>query len=179
MVWPDYIQSQFKSANECGGIIDESFYYGPYNSILNGLFPASEGFMISPKPLFPQRVLFNVTLNGHCVFLLQVKSSASIRSDLARANADGEIREQILDLKRDLQVPILHAISAFGTHLTFYRYEKTTNLATPVAISKNPNFITDVAPIERWKDDLMQPNGEQKLLIVADEVKVMCKKYLK
>lgn len=29
MVWPDYIQNQFKRTDLDGGIADESFYYGP------------------------------------------------------------------------------------------------------------------------------------------------------
>lgn len=44
---------------------------------------------------------------------------------------------------------------------------------------KNPLKVSDVAPINWWQDDVLQQNGETKLLHIVEHVKDMCKKHFK
>ncbi|KAF8423104.1 hypothetical protein EV426DRAFT_603864, partial [Tirmania nivea] len=48
MPWDRYILQQFQSALPRGEP-DESQYYGPYNTLLNYLFPKEESYMVVPQ----------------------------------------------------------------------------------------------------------------------------------
>ena len=47
MPWPEFITVQFELANKFS--TDESEYHGPFNALLNDLFPASEYYRIAPQ----------------------------------------------------------------------------------------------------------------------------------
>jgi hypothetical protein len=47
MPWPDYITHQFELVNKF--TTDESDYYGPFNGLLNDLFPVSEYYQVVPQ----------------------------------------------------------------------------------------------------------------------------------
>ncbi|KAF8491306.1 hypothetical protein JB92DRAFT_2753249 [Gautieria morchelliformis] len=46
MPWPGFITFQFELVNKFTA--NESEYYGPFNALLNELFPASEDYQVAP-----------------------------------------------------------------------------------------------------------------------------------
>ena len=46
MPWPEFITFQFQLINEF--TTHENEYYGPFNALLNDLFPASEYYQVVP-----------------------------------------------------------------------------------------------------------------------------------
>ena len=47
MPWPEFITIQFQLTNEV--TTDKSEYYGPFNALLNDLFPVSEYYQVAPQ----------------------------------------------------------------------------------------------------------------------------------
>ncbi|RPB27570.1 hypothetical protein L211DRAFT_834428 [Terfezia boudieri ATCC MYA-4762] len=86
MPFPDTISEVFDLARQ-DGERDESMFYGPYNILLNYLFPFEEKYMVVPQYKRPAEMksvvfttIFLVMRNQHPVFFVEVKSSGSIRS---------------------------------------------------------------------------------------------------
>jgi len=50
-------------------------------------------------------------------------------------------------------------ISAFGTRLSFYKYDKETRALRPEFIQSHSSMLTDVAPIDHWDCDVLQKEG--------------------
>ena len=171
MVWSEYILNQFEWAALNGGATDESFYYLPYNSLLNTLFSIDEHFGVWPKARVPNYydqldfgVMFFVLKKGEPVFFLEVKNTDALKRNSSRETTDQQMRRSFSDFVNEIKIPFIHGISVFGTHLAFYTLEKETKKVTPIPFEKNPLKISDVAPINCWQDDVLQPNGKTKLL---------------
>ena len=69
-------------------------------------------------------------------------------------------------------IPTLHAISAAGTALCFYR--KHRNKATEPLVPGHSTLETDCAPRERWDCDILEDEGEQRFKAVVEEIKRAC-----
>jgi len=74
------------------------------------------------------------------------------------------------DLAGNCPLPTLHAVSALGTRLCFYRLD-TMDLANPdilpLPIAHHPTGVNDYAPAAGWEYDVM---GKAKLRTVIQEV---------
>ncbi|KAH9954805.1 hypothetical protein BC827DRAFT_1240938 [Russula dissimulans] len=131
-----------------GPITHENQYYGPYNKLLNTLFPPDSDFIVSPNYL-PVDVdsaadfviTFEVTLHQYHVLIIEIKPPQHL-----------QIHNRLVDLEGHTPLPILYGISAVGTRLCFYEFEKA-----------DLEFATDVAPQERWDCDVLEADGEQRL----------------
>ena len=69
---------------------------------------------------------------------------------------------------------VLHGVSAFGSSMAFYRLEKETGILSPkpAAVSTD-HVLADVAPIQWWNTDILEPQGYQKFMAVAEEAKLI------
>ena len=69
----------------------------------------------------------------------------------------------------------LNGVSAFGTHLAFYTYDKQTRIL-PSHISPDPERETDTAPLDRWDCDILEDDGSQRFqdLVADSEIKTKC-----
>lgn len=84
------------------------------------------------------------------------------------------MRQRLQSLGRQLTIPVLHGISAFGTCLCFYTYHTRSQEVTPAGIPAHPTLVSDVAPVNRWNCDVLQADGVERLKKVVEEVKQMC-----
>jgi hypothetical protein len=91
-----------------------------------------------------------------------------------REEADIQMRHRYADMIDTVIVPTFHGISAFGTRLCFYTCDQATRRITPGKIPRNDDFITDVAPIERWDCDILGEEGEARFRTIVAEVNAMC-----
>ena len=185
MPWPNWVLKTFETIP--GGMnnaTQESLLYGPYNTTLGYLFPASEGFMVVPqyqRPTMGQSIDFTTVFIVESsdtqtpIFYLEIKPPAHIDELSRREQADMQMRERVRDLLHGLRIPKLHGVSAIGTRLSFYHYDVATHVLEPPAIPRDPILINDTAPAERWGVDLLSDEGCERLVQLATEVKNMAK----
>lgn len=160
---------------------DEAVYYGPYNLLLNTLFPPGSGFMVTPQFKQPPAgqatdfvTVYMVERDNHPVFFVEVKSLSNLVSLSKREEADLQMRQRFGDFRRNLVVPVLHGVSAFGPRLCFYRYDVSTNKVTPERIVNQTSYVLDTAPESRWDCGVLEAEGAARLKEVVDDVKNMC-----
>lgn len=163
------------------GEYDGSEYYGPYNGLLNDLFPKQEHYMVVPQYKRPAQLtsvdfttIFLVQQQKHPVFFIEIKPAGHIHNVAPRASADKQMRERFEDLGDRVKIPILYGVSAIGTKLCFYKYTKETGDLEPELILGSARRVIDTAPINRWDVDILTPQGEQRLREVVGHVKGMC-----
>jgi len=181
----------------------DSQYYGAYNKLLYTLFPADSDFIVSPNYIpsnidsGPDLIIvsFEVTLRQHPVLILEVKPPQHLSFNSTRETADRQIRRRLVDLAgvstrcglpshlflttiffppERAPLPILYGISAVGTRLCFYEFEKASRRTTPRFIPSDPEFATDVAPLKRWDCDVLEADGEQRLRVLATHITEAC-----
>ncbi|RPB22137.1 hypothetical protein L211DRAFT_885871 [Terfezia boudieri ATCC MYA-4762] len=70
------------------------------------------------------------------------------------------MREQFRILFDDVELPILYGVSAIGTRLCIYTWNKETRRITPNAIPIDTNVTSDTAPAARWDLEMMTAEGE-------------------
>ena len=180
MPWSDAIIEQFELIDRFTK--DETEYYGPYNTLLNHLFPHEEHFRVVPQfkgSMIPGSIDFSSTLivrKRMCpVFFIVIKPFTHLDTLSTRGKADTQMRDMFFALvNRHLVIPKLYGVSAMGTRLAVYEYSKKTNCLTPRAIARDPKYITDVAPADRWTHELLEPAGEAKMKELVALIKAMC-----
>ncbi|KAJ8482261.1 hypothetical protein ONZ45_g15011 [Pleurotus djamor] len=177
--WPEYIMRSFFIAGS-STTTSESPFYGSWNRFLNSLFPFDTSFEVHPQyhPSSTSRDTYDfvltVVIHSTPVFIVQVKPPSDFRFPSKRAGADTQLRERFLDSSPNLKIPVLHAVSAFGTKLAFYKYTKATTVTEPAKIQPYPELTTETAPAEWWCWDLLEAEGAAKFREIIDDVKLMC-----
>jgi hypothetical protein len=81
----------------------------------------------------------------------------------------------VVDASGNVQ-PILEDVdvgSAMGPVLSVYKYDIATGLMPPQT-PRDPIFVNDVAPKERWDCNILEDAGEQRLRAIVEEIKAMC-----
>jgi hypothetical protein len=73
-----------------------------------------------------------------------------------------------------MKTPVLHGLSAFGTEVAFYRYDKQTGHLDPASIARDAHVLTDTAPKEWWCYDIVEKEGADKFREIVGQVKKMC-----
>ena len=68
-------------------------------------------------------------------------------------------------------IPKLNGISTLGTRFCVYEYTPLSRSLTPLRIDSQPDFVTDVAPKERWNLVFLEPQGEVGLKQVVCHIK--------
>ena len=182
MVWPAPIVNSFASVTHIN--TDESVYYGPFNKLLYYLFPWESNYEIVPqfkRPLNSQESIDFVTvlvvnLDRHPVFFIEVKPPSSLALPSKRQEADIQMRQRFTEFLDDPVIPVLYGVSAMGPILSVYKYDAVTGLMPP-QIPRDPVFVNDVAPKERWNCKILEDAGEQRLRDIVEEVKAMCAQH--
>jgi len=172
MPWPRKIIDAFATVR----LHKESSYYGPYNMLLSDLFPSDQGFMVCPQHQVESRndaidlaMTYLVEKDAHVVFFMEVKVPGHLSNPSTREAADGQMRQRYTELFAGVGY-VLHAVSAMGTKLCFYKVSPPDGKIEPGAIGPSLEYVTDVAPASRWRHDLLEPEGESWLRDVANEV---------
>lgn len=73
----------------------------------------------------------------------------------------------------DVEIPVLYGVSAIGTRLCIYTWNKETRRITPNAIPIDQNVTSDTAPSARWGLELMTAEGEERLREIVRHIKEM------
>ncbi|KIJ48512.1 hypothetical protein M422DRAFT_205623 [Sphaerobolus stellatus SS14] len=182
--WQPYIHQSFESARltDPSGT-NESAFYGPYTRLLYTLFSLDSDFEVIPQykeMLLDSRdsvdfvTVFVVELNRHPVFFIEITPPAALRFESKREDADKQMRLRFRDLRSNLAILILYGVSAFGTRLCFYRYERASIKLQPPMIRSHGELLTDVAPLDRWDCDVLEVEGATRFRDVIEHVKQMC-----
>jgi len=159
----------------------ENDFYAPYNKLLYSLFPADSNFTVAPQSysLLDSRdsvdfiIEFEVLLEDEPVFFLEIKEPRKIILKSARAEADNQMRKRMGDLAPLCPLDTLNGVSAFGTRLSFYSYDKQTRII-PSSISPDPYRETDTAPSDRWDCDILEDEGAQRFQDLMEEIRTKC-----
>lgn len=179
--WPPLLVDSFASASntQSGKPI-----YGPWNRLLNTLFPPDTQFEVVPHYAPPSHskdgggadfaIFLIVHIDTAPVFIIQIKQPSDFRFSSKRQEADTQMRQCFLDCVDELQIPVLHGVSVFGTKMAFYRLNKTSHVLEPRKIVPERDRLTDIAPKDWWCWDILEDDGAEKFRAVADDVKIMC-----
>ncbi|KAH9170962.1 hypothetical protein EDB89DRAFT_1852952 [Lactarius sanguifluus] len=177
MPWAKPILYEFKMIPKKPSIPD---FYIFYDKILYTLYPANTDFTIFPRyvpgppPLhrFYNEVKFDNKNDLKLVFLLDLKRPGDLRYSLKRHAADQQIRKHLKALRDECPLPVLHAVSAFGTKLRFYKMHHN-QLIEPL-IPAHPDHVTDTASQNCWNSDILEKEGEKRIKSVVKEIKQAC-----
>ncbi|KAJ7254962.1 hypothetical protein B0H12DRAFT_1016675, partial [Mycena haematopus] len=112
--------------------------------------------------------------NNVPVLIVAIKPPGNIRLPSAREDADTQTRRRLQDLSEDCLLPTLHAVSAFGTQLAFYRMAKGHQIV-PDRIPPDPTLLTDTAPLLWWSCDVLQDEGRRRFSSMVTEIEQACK----
>ncbi|KAJ3213805.1 hypothetical protein HK099_007178 [Clydaea vesicula] len=144
----------------------EKEYYIPYNALLNTIFKLEDGYFVAPQ-------LYRID-GGKPIMFLEMKKTRDIHNISKRVDADEQMRERYTLLSKDVDIPILYGISAFGTRIAVYQFHKSSREVLPrELIPTDPSIVTDIAPIDGWKDDIIDEEGYNNFMIMVNEVKRM------
>ncbi|EPQ50802.1 hypothetical protein GLOTRDRAFT_50022 [Gloeophyllum trabeum ATCC 11539] len=181
MPWPPFLKRAFDVQHPA----DESRWYGPYNMLLVTLFPADQGFMVSPQfspYVFPHTggglsvnfvVVLLVFQHEVPMFFVEIKPPQHLANMSIREAADAQMRERFRSLTENINTPKLYGISVMGPRFCLYTFDATTSGITPLAIPRATDIVNDVAPKARWDHDILSDDGEVVLRGVVEEVKSM------
>jgi hypothetical protein len=178
MSWPDTVVSRFARVPTNPR---ENDFYGPWNKLLNIVFPPDGPFTVAPQsyPVQPSReslyflVEFHILMEEVPVFILKIKTPVSFEFASAREEADDQVRKRLRDLVDRCPLPQLHAVSVFGTKLSFYTGQSSTNPVqiTPTRIPRDLFLENDVAPKECWNLDILESDGAEKFRAIVEQIK--------
>lgn len=178
--WPEIIMRSFFTAGASNATSEKPFY-GSWNRLLNTLFPPDTLFEVVPQfppvtahEAFDFVVLLFIYVNTTPVFVVEVKPPADFRFSSKRQAADLQLRQCFLDISFDIKIPILHGVSAFGTKMVFYQYDRATQLLDPASIVRDHHVLNDTAPREWWCYDIVEQEGADKFREIVGNVKKMC-----
>jgi hypothetical protein len=179
---PDFVAAQFDNINK--HTTDENEYSGPFNALLNSLFPASSLYQISPQSKrIAGSIDFTVTFlpkQNVPVVIVQVMTDVAYETPSSRKAADEQMRESIHDASTRLPstMPKLYGLSFFGTRFCVYEYTHTSGMLTPRRIGLEPDIITDTAFKERWNLDILEEQGESRFGELVGQIKAIAEEYL-
>ena len=147
MPWPAFVFETFEAIT--GGVnapTDGSLFYGPYNTLLTYLFLSTEHYMISPLCKRPPEgwsidftTVFIVQKAFHLVFFLEIKPPGYYTHRSSRADSDNQMRTRFFELVDVVDLPVIYGVSALGTRLCLYSYQRDSNALTPPRIIWMPN----------------------------------------
>ena len=114
-------------------------------------------------------MLYVVKLQRHSVFFIEIKAPASVIMLSKREKADLQMRQRCAGMIHALSISTLYGISAFGTRLCFYEYDRMTRRIKPSRVPRAYDFINDVAPVERWDCDILADDGEERVRLLLQK----------
>ncbi|KAH9032635.1 hypothetical protein EDB84DRAFT_132925 [Lactarius hengduanensis] len=169
--WAKYILPQFKMVPKNAS--RDEFHFA-YTKLLSTLFPWNTDYCIFPRvPGSHQSASFHqfwyeVQFNQKPVFLLDLRRPGDLRYSLKRHEADYQIRKRMEALRDECPLPVLHAVSAFGTRLRFYKMHH--NQSIEPLIPAHPERVTETASRNCWDSDILEKEGEKRIKSVVKEI---------
>ena len=153
--WPTHVQQAFEHPDAAG-------YYGPYNLLLNHLFPASQGYQVAPMPQSnidsTPSLLFAVKKHHIAVLFVDVCAPDNTPSTPAPRVQEAVSAMAHALCKNPYKVT---GVSAFGPRYVVYEYEYDVAANELDARARAPALVEegeqerDVRTekgAERWKE---------------------------
>jgi len=181
MPWSSKIIRQFRLIPQAGEAWEADFH-GPYNKLLCSLFPANTDYSVFPHYdpgsfMSPNtQFFFDVLFDDKPVFILGHKATREFERGNQRDDGNRLVRERMEDLRSDCPLPVLHAVSAFGTRLCFYRMHRDQTIQPSLSsfIPRLPWGEIDSAPEEHWDCDIFEEEGGKRFKSMVEEIKQAC-----
>ncbi|KAK7692125.1 hypothetical protein QCA50_003744 [Cerrena zonata] len=175
--WPHLLVDSF--ANVASTTQSGKTIYGPWNRLLNTLFPPDTQFEVVPHYSISNdatdvMIFLLIYIETSPIFLVELKQPSDFRYSSKRQEADIKMRQCFLDCVDEMQIPVLHGVSVFGTKMAFYRLNKTSHVLEPRKIVPDRDRLTDIAPKDWWCWDILEEEGADKFRAVVEDVKAMC-----
>ncbi|KIN97201.1 hypothetical protein M404DRAFT_161089, partial [Pisolithus tinctorius Marx 270] len=167
--WPEQIAYPF---NILPPHTNEGDYFGPYNKLLNFLFPPdgpfTVGFLSTKGSQHPIVFIFQILLKNKPVLILELRHPSYLDIPSEREKADEQIRSRMTDTAAACPLDTLYAISVLGTKLCFYSLDTQDSRAeiVPAPILG----VSDPAPANRWNLDVMEAAGEAQLRDIVKQI---------
>jgi hypothetical protein len=79
----------------------------------------------------------------------------------------------VSDSIAECPLPELHAVSAFGARLCFFRVDHNQSIQ-PSFVRTHSEGTTDLALQKYWECDFRQEEGEKRFKTIAEEIKQAC-----
>ncbi|KAI9439501.1 hypothetical protein H4582DRAFT_1534233 [Lactarius indigo] len=176
--WPPKVTKRFSTVPPNAR---ENDFYGPYNKLLYTLFPPDSDYTVAPQshPILTSRdsvdfiIEFEVLLEDSPVLFLEIKEPRMITFESVREDVDNRMRKRMRDLAPVCPLDTLNGVSAFGTQLSFYSYDKQTRIL-PARVSPHPSVETDIAPLDRWDCNILEDEGARRFKDLVEEIKRKC-----
>ena len=173
-MWPNKILERFNLVPDNPR---ENDYYAPYNKLLYWAFPVDSDFTVAPQtyPIPESRdsvdfvVEYTILYNTMPVFILEIKEPSKLSYISSRHQADRQIRRRIADISHMCKIPILYAVSAFGTNISIYK--KQGDVLEPKYIEGDVERQIDTSPIDRWTVDIITKEGYNKIINIFNYIK--------
>lgn len=151
-------------------------YCGPWSKLLNTLFPPASPFDISLEFFHMEHsepiALFTVQVEDSPVFFIGVLPKEHLYWHLSRREADAKMRTFFHDFSSSVQIPILHGVSAYGTKIAFYSFDKLSGQVESRAIL-SPSSLGQISnvPEDWWSDDITELGGAFKFQKIVEDAK--------
>jgi hypothetical protein len=179
LMWPTRIHDRFTRVPPNP---QEADFHGPYNKLLNHVFPPDSDYTVIPryKKTHSRGSLdyivcyYEVVRGDGPVFVLELKAPAALETISGREEADDQMRRRLGDLMAACPLDQLHGVSAIGTRLSFYTFDKGTQAIDPPGIARHHTLVNDVAPADRWDTDLLTAEGQARLQTLFDSICTAC-----
>lgn len=102
---------------------------------------------------------------------VEIKPLCKISLSSARADAHDQMCDRFRAYLQAATPPTLIGLSAFGHMVCPYELTTATGDVTPKELPLFLNYVTDIAPQERWDLDLMTDEGRNQLVAIIEQVK--------
>ncbi|KAJ3552168.1 hypothetical protein NP233_g12945 [Leucocoprinus birnbaumii] len=149
---------------------DESDFYGPFTGHLSSHLAVPRlGALLGRAPFLVRRRRIPV-------LFVEIKAYRALEQLSAREEADGQMRGRFREFVvagDTVALPVLYGLSAFGPRFCVYSYTQATRVIEPVAVPRDAESVSDVAPKERWECSLLDAVGEARFREVVDGIKAM------
>lgn len=170
--WPEHLLKSFEAIPP-GSV--KPLFYGPYNSILLSLFPASRNFVVAPQWPYndADTIDFAVLHKGKVVLFMENEKRECLDSDHDRGEADLLIREKFNYFRTHMhtvsgEIRNLYGICAIGTQFMVYTFDTNTQSITPVQVLGS-GVQVNTAPRQWWEWNILEPAGAKELKKIGKE----------
>ncbi|KAF9405515.1 hypothetical protein BGZ76_006548, partial [Entomortierella beljakovae] len=147
----------------------EQAYYGPYNMILNQVFPAQDRYMVAPQTHPNGReaidflIEYLVMMDRRVIMVVEVKRENVLQFEHARVEADLQVRDRFRSMRNDIALSETVGISIFGRFCRVYSYNRVTQQIT----TNGGNDLNQT----HWNIDLNTLQGRMQLAAVFEQAK--------
>lgn len=177
--WAQEIMACFRGAKPD---LESDFTPAAYNKLLNTLFPVN-----TPYTVFPQvhhhselsstspRTTFTIYYQHTPVFILDLFSYGSLTRLSARQAAESHIRMHMRDLLPYCPLPMLNAVSVFGTRMAFYSVTPESGIMSARIQSQDADKTGhEHTPADIWDCDVLEDDGAIRLKEVVNKIRNQC-----